>query len=140
MKTIQHLFTLLATLFVALSAVAELPPSHTPPAPAFKAAEAAKLADDYIAKTFPQYPELYCSELSYESQLMKVDKSVIWRLRYIIPKNPGRTVEGSPHLDWGVCLVFVHEDKSVTHTAQPKRNPIAEQEGEEPPAIRFKSR
>lgn len=111
---------------MAVTASAESPPTHTPQAPLFKAAEAARLADEYIAKTFPEFPDIYCSELSYESQLMKPDKTVVWRLRYQLPNNPGKAVKGSPFLDWGVCLVYVHEDKSVTHATQPKRNADAE--------------
>ncbi|MEX2605886.1 MAG: hypothetical protein WD708_00940 [Kiritimatiellia bacterium] len=125
----RHLLAILAIFAVAESAMAESPPTHTPRAPLFKAVEAARLADEYVAKTFPEFPGIYCSELSYESHQMKPDKTVIWRLRYMIPNNPGRVVEGSPHKDWGVCLVYVHEDKSVSHTTQPKRNPDTEPGG-----------
>ena len=134
MNTIRHLVTLFAISVFAVVARAESPSTHTPPAPLFKAAEAARLADIYVAKTFPKFPGIYCSALSYESQQMKPDKTVIWRLRYLIPNNPRRAVKGSPYPDWGVCLVYVHEDKSVTHTTQPKRNPKAEQGGADQPA------
>ncbi len=140
MNIMRHLLTIIAILAVAMSASAEGPPTHTPPAPLFKAAEAAQLADEYVAKTFAEFPDIYCSELSYESQQMKPDKTVIWRLRYLIPNNPRRAVEGSPFPDWGVCLVYVHEDKSVTHTTQPKRNPDAEQDGGGQPATRPESK
>ena len=136
MNTMRHFITFFSILAVAVSARAEGPPTHTPCAPLFKAVEAARLADEYVAKTFSEFPDIYCSELSYESQQMKPDKTIIWRLRYLIPNNPRREVERSPFPDWGVCLVYVHEDKSVTHTTQPKRNPTAEQTGTGQPAAR----
>ena len=118
----------LAALFVAVFAIftagAKAPPMTTPAAPPFPASEAASLGDEYVAKKFPHFPTLYCSEVSYDSDdYMKPDPSVIWRLRYVIPNNPRKEVRGSPFPDWGVCLVFVHKDKSVTHTAEPKQNP-----------------
>jgi hypothetical protein len=133
-KTIAILAILVPILAVAMAARAESPPTHTAPAPLFKAAEAARLADEYVAKTFPEFPAIYCSELSYESQQMKPDKTVTWRLRYVIPNNPGKAVDGTPFRDWGFCLVYVHEEKSVTHTTKPTRNQNAEQGGADQPA------
>jgi hypothetical protein len=122
MKT--YLTALLLATFTAFYTVAKPPPMQTPAAPLFRAAEAARLGDEYVAKKFPQFPTLYCSEVSYDSDdNMKPDPSVIWRLRYLIPNNPRKEVPGSPFPDWGVCLVYVHKDKTVTHTTEPKQNP-----------------
>ncbi len=97
---------------------------ETPAAPPFPATEAARLGDAYVAKKFPEFPTLYCSEVSYDSDdNLKPVPSIVWRLRYYIPHNPRKEVPGSPFPDWGVCLVFVHKDKSVTHSTQPKLNP-----------------
>jgi hypothetical protein len=114
----------LLLIIIACNAGATPPPMQTPAAPLFRAAEAAKLADEYVAKKFPQFPTLYCSEVAYDSDDgMKPDPSIIWRLRYLIPNNPRKEVPGSPFPDWGVCLVYVHKDKTVTHTTEPKQNP-----------------
>ncbi len=99
------------------------PPTHTPPSPPVKAADAIRLADEYVQMTFPDHPELYCSDLAYDNHPMRPVKTEVWRLRYLLPNNPRREVEGSPHPDWGMCLVYVHEDGSVTHTAAPRWNP-----------------
>jgi|GEM_PF-4171815 len=119
--------TYIATLFLTLIAVsdslAKEPWSKTPAAPPFPAAEAARLGDEYVTKKFPEFPTLYCSEVAYDSDSsMKPDPTVIWRLRYYIPNNPPKARSGSPFADWGVCLVFVHKDKTVTHTTEPKQN------------------
>ena len=119
----QFFLGLLLLLLSLLHAGANGPPTETPSAPPFPASEAAKLGDEYIAKTFPQFPKLYCFEVSYDSDdNMKPDRSVVWRLRYVIPNNPHRAVPGSPFPDTGVCLVFVHRDRSVTHTKEPTQN------------------
>ena len=121
----RKLFSVLFSglIFVSLHAGASGPPIKTPAPPPFPASEAAKLGDEYVSKKFPQFPDLYCSEVIYDSEdNMKPDRSVIWRLRYIIPNNPRMDVKDSPFPDWGVCLVFVHRDMTVTHTLEPKRN------------------
>lgn len=123
-KMTRCLTAFLIAISIAFDAGATSPPMKTPAAPAFRAAEAARLGDEYVAKKFPQFPTLYCSEVSYDSDdNMKPDPSVIWRLRYIIPNNPRKEVPGSRSPDWGVCLVYVHKDKTVTHTTEPKQNP-----------------
>lgn len=114
---------LFLTFCAVLTLDASSPPLRTPPAPLFPAAEAARLADDYVAKKFPQFPALYCSEISYDSDGgMKPDPTVIWRLRYLIPNNPRKDIEGSPYADWGVCLIFVHKNRSVSHSTEPKQH------------------
>ena len=124
MKTTTYLVGLVITGLFILRAEANGPAIYTPAAPPFLAAEAARLGDEYVAKKFPQFQTLYCSEVSYDSDdNMKPDPSVIWRLRYIIPNNPRKEVAGSPFPDSGVCLVYVHKDKTVTHTTEPKQNP-----------------
>jgi hypothetical protein len=118
-KHLQFVLALVAT-FIAV-AQATPPPMTTPPKPPFPAWEAAKLADAYVAKTFPQFPDLYCSEVDHiDPRAMLPDKTVVWSLRYLIPNNPRITKPGIPFPDWGVCLVWVHRDKSVTHTIAPK--------------------
>ena len=127
MKMNRHFTALLFAFFGILNAAAkDLPQKQTPPAPPFPAREAVRLGDEYVAKKFPQFPTLYCSELSYDSVTeadIRPDPTIVWRLRYLIPNNPRKEVPGSPFPDWGVCLVFVHKDKSVTHTTEPKQNP-----------------
>src|SRR5262245_51502952 len=126
MKTRPYPFFigLLAVLLTLFQAGANGPLTATPPAPPFPAWEAAKLGDAYVAKTFPKFPNLYCSEVSYDGDdHMKPDPTVVWRLRYLLPNNPHRAIPGSPFPDTGVCLVFVHRDKSVTHTKEPTQNP-----------------
>lgn len=113
---------LLMTIALAHAKTAEV---ETPLAPPFPASEAATLADAYVANTFPEFTDLYCSEIAYDwvgARCIRPDPTIVWRLRYLIPHNPRKDVPGSPFPDWGVCLVFVHRDKSVTHTAEPKRN------------------
>ena len=120
MKASNHVGGLLLALIVVCAARANGPPIETPPAPPFPAAEAARLGDAYVSKTFPQFPKLYCFEITYDSdQNMKPDPTVVWRLRYFLPKNPYRSVPGSSFPDTGVCLVFVHRDRSVTHSKEP---------------------
>jgi hypothetical protein len=115
---------LLILILTSFNAKATSPPMETPAAPLFRAAEAAKLGDEYVAKKFPEFPTLYCSEISYESDdQLRPDPSVVWRLRYIIPNNPRKEIPGTPFSDWGVCLVYVHKDKSVSHTSEPRKNP-----------------
>jgi hypothetical protein len=118
-KRLQFIFVLVAT-FIAI-AQATPPPMTTPPKPPFPAWEAAKLADAYVAKTFPQFPDLYCSEVDHiDPRAMLPDKTVVWSLRYLIPDNPRLQQPGNAFPDWGVCLVWVHQDKTVTHTIAPK--------------------
>ena len=124
MKISKYPAGLVASVFAVLNVAAESAPMPTPPAPPFRVAEAAGLGDEYVAKKFPQFPTLYCSHVSYNrADNKESDPSIIWRLRYVIPINPAREVPGSPFYDWGVCVVFVHKDKSVTHTLEPKQNP-----------------
>lgn len=111
-----------ALIFLIQPAYSASPHTHTPTNPPVKAADAVRFADAYVQKTFPDHPELYCSELTYDSSPMKPVKTVVWRLRYLLPNNPRRKVEGSAHDDWGVCLVYVHQDESVTHTTTPRWN------------------
>lgn len=112
---------LAALLFAVSPIVANQSPLELPEAPPFSAIEAARLGDEYVASRFPQFPMLYCSDVAYVSD-PKPDGSVIWRLRYFIPNNPAKIVPGSLP-DFGVCLVFVHKDRTVTHTTEPKQNP-----------------
>ncbi len=123
MKMNRTLAALLVASVTVLNVGAKLPPMQTPPAPPFRATEAARLGDEYVAKKFPQFPTLYCSHVSYNRiDNKEPDPSVMWRLRYLLPNNPGKAVSGSPFYDWGVCVVLVHKDKSVTHTIEPKQN------------------
>ena len=72
----QFFVGLLLLVLTLLHAGANGPPTETPSAPPFPASEAAKLGDEYIAKTFPQFPKLYCFEVSYDSDdNMKPDRS-----------------------------------------------------------------
>ncbi len=120
----RYLAALVVAVFAVATVGAKAPPMQTPAAPPFPAVEAARLGDEYVAKKFPKFPTLYCSEVSYDGDnYMKPDPSVVWRLRYVIPNNPRKEVPGSPFPDWGVCLVFVHKDKSVIHTTEPRQNP-----------------
>lgn len=73
----------LLTLLIAV-AQATPPPMTTPPKPPFPAWEAAKLADAYVAKTFPQFPDLYCSEVDHiDPRAMLPVKTAVWSLRYL---------------------------------------------------------
>ncbi|MEI9896461.1 MAG: hypothetical protein WDN28_22015 [Chthoniobacter sp.] len=130
MKMTRSRFLFLLTILVgtSFSAAKKMARQETPPAPPFSAAEAAKLGDAHVAKKFPQFPDLYCSEILYDPGVdgdadIVPDPTIVWRLRYVIAKNPRKDVAGSPFPDWGWCLVFIHRDKSVTHTSEPKRNP-----------------
>jgi hypothetical protein len=123
----RYLTAFLVAIFAVIDADAkDLPRTQTPAAPPFQALEAVRLGDEYVAKKFPQFPTLYCAKISYDSlggACIRPDPTIVWRLRYFIPDNPLKEVPGSPFPDSGVCLVYVHKDKTVTHTAEPKRNP-----------------
>ena len=122
MKSLIVIISIIAALLWRPDAVAESPPMETPPAPAVSALEAVRLADEYVKKTFPEFPDLYCAELTYDSQRMKPDPTIMWRLRYLLPRNARKENAGNPFGDWGACLIFVHEQGRVSHGIAPKRN------------------
>lgn len=123
----KYLPVLLSALLTIINAGATAPPTKTPDTPPFSISEAAKLGDEYVAHTFPQFPTLYCSEIVYETDPMAMrmtpNKIIVWRLRYIIPNNPRLDVPGKISADWGYCSLLIYSDKSVAHLSEPKQNP-----------------
>ena len=96
-----------------------------PPAPAITPQRALELADAYVHKKFPQFPDIYCSEMRYEQAEDSCIHSpdVLWRFRYLLPNNPGELTGGDhPRTDYGVCLVYMAPDGTITHSTDPKRN------------------
>lgn len=99
--------------------------ANTPPSPSIPAREALRLADAYVAKTFPQFPDLYCAELTYElaTQSCIGDPNTLWRLRYLLPSNSEAIDPKTGSMSDGVCLIYISPKGKVRHTTEPKRNP-----------------
>jgi hypothetical protein len=105
-----------------LANTVEVAGGQLPPAPTISPLNALKSADAYVRKTFPQFPDLYCSEMQYEGAVSSCfPPTCLWRFRYLLPNNYGVDPKG-PFADFGVCLVYIGLDGKLTHTTTPRRN------------------
>jgi hypothetical protein len=111
-----------ALIFFALIAVA-FGGGQLPPAPSVGPAEALRRADEYVHKKFPQFPDIYCSEMMLEPvhDSCVHDPNILWRFRYLLPNNPVPPGTLGNH-DFGACLVYMRPDGTVFHTTEPRRH------------------
>jgi hypothetical protein len=112
-----------ALVILIVSAAAAIGGGQLPPPPSVGPAEALRRADEYVHGKFPQFPDIYCSEMTLEpvQDSCMPDPNILWRFRYLLPNNPVPAGPMGQH-DLGVCLVYIRPDGSVYHTTEPRHH------------------